>query len=73
MHAAGSEVRDRRGGGGDPGDTDVCPGRCGRVGCDEKERGEADVPQHEPDETARERREETPETDACENEGMQGA
>jgi hypothetical protein len=73
MHAVGANVRDRGGGSSESGHTDIGTGRCGRVRRHEQERWQADVAEHETHETAGQRREETPESDGSESDGVQGA
>jgi hypothetical protein len=73
MHAVGANVRDRRGGRGNSGHADIGTGGCGRVGRHEEERGQPDVAEHETHETAGQRREETPQSDGGESDGVQGA
>jgi len=63
VDAVRPDVRDRAGGGGEPGYGDVgSPGSCGIGGCEEED-GQADVPEDEADEPSRERNEEAPGAD----------
>ena len=68
-----ADVGDRRDERRHRGDADVRPCAGGRTRGGEDEDWQADVPEHEPDETAREGRDEAPEGDSCKDEGVHSA
>jgi hypothetical protein len=70
VHPAGADMRDRRRGGGEPGNRDIRPRGGRRIRPDEEQDGEPDVAEDEPEEAAGQGHEEAPKSDSGEDQAV---